>query len=102
MSDRSMGAALVARLFAQTAIVYDSRVSRHDDPSGAGVKTMPRNCRTPLLFFCWLLAGASLPGQTAVPADVPYKNAGTPVSAFLREVRSVAVASQGFASPPLR
>src|SRR6266568_3375604 len=86
MSDRSMGAALVARLFAQTAIVYDSRVSRHDDRSGAGVKMMPRNCRTPLLFFCWLLAAASLPGQTAVPANAPYKNAGTPVEERVKDL----------------
>src|SRR5579859_2135236 len=66
-------------------MLYHSRVSRHRIRR-ALEPTMRRNFRTLLFFLGWLLAAASLPGQTAVPADAPFKNPQTPVEERVKDL----------------
>ena len=66
-------------------MLYHSR-----DPDIASVgrwsQKMPRNRRTLLFIVSWLLAAASLSGQTAVPADAPYKNSQTPLEERVKDL----------------
>jgi beta-glucosidase len=47
---------------------------------------MPRNFRFFLFFVAGMLAARSLPGQTAVPADAPYKNPKTSVEERVKDL----------------